>query len=173
MSGNSPPGGKSGKLMLIAAWLIALGLLTVYFKGYEQDRANPNRDVESRITNDYIEVQLDQNRGGHYVATGSINGVAVNFLLDTGATFVAVPHHLKDKLGLKEGMPITTKTANGNSRSYLTTLASVTLGDIELRDVRAGLATGLRGDEILLGMSFLSQLELVQRGETLTIRQFR
>ena len=85
---------------------------------------------------------------------------------------VAVPYHLKDSLNLKPGMAVATKTANGVSTSYTTSIDELRLGDIRVNHVRAGLASGLQGNEILLGMSFLADLELIQRGDTLVIRQY-
>ena len=62
-------------------------------------------------------------------------------------------------------------TANGRTEGYRTRLNSVQLGDIRLRDVRAMVVPGLDGDQILLGMSALKQLEFTQRSGTLLLRQ--
>ena len=51
-------------------------------------------------------------------------------------------------------------------------LDSVGVGEIKLRDLRAGITPGLTGEEVLLGMSFLRELEFIQRGNTLTLRQY-
>jgi aspartyl protease family protein len=166
------PGRRTGKFMLAGAWLLVMVLLTLYFRGTEEKKRNPNRSIDSLTTASYTEIQLNQNRSGHYLARGHINGVEVTFLLDTGATLVAIPYHLKDRLGLRPGMAISTQTANGRSTSYLTKIDRIELGGIELRDVKAGLASGLTGDQILLGMSFLSEMELLQQGNSLTIRQY-
>ncbi|MFN2327738.1 MAG: TIGR02281 family clan AA aspartic protease, partial [Chromatocurvus sp.] len=70
------------------------------------------------------------------------------------------------------GRPFTTRTANGNTTSYATRLASVSIGNIELNNVEAGITPGLQMGEILLGMSFLRHVEFTQRGSTLTLRQY-
>ena len=108
---------------------------------------------------------------GHYVADGSINGVSVTFLLDTGATGVAMSARLAQRVGAPRGQPVVTRTANGNATGYLTRLRSVQLGAIEQNNVPASIAPGLATDEVLLGMSFLKNLEMIQRGDTLTLRQ--
>lgn len=172
ISRNPLPGQKLGKGMLIVAWLGVMALLTLYFSGVEENRNNPNREVTSASGDGYREIVLKRNAKGHYIANGEINGEPVTFLLDTGATLVAVPYHLMDRLGLEKGMAVPTHTANGVSTSYMTTIDWLTLGSIEMENVRAGLAAGLKGNEILLGMSFLSHLELVQRGDNLIIRQY-
>ena len=73
--------------MAVLAWVALLVVLTLFFQDKLLDRVNPNRDVQSSRGEDgRIEVVLERNRMGHYVADGSINGVSVTFLLDTGAT---------------------------------------------------------------------------------------
>ncbi|MNC64411.1 hypothetical protein D3C75_1146100 [compost metagenome] len=62
-------------------------------------------------------------------------------------------------------------TANGRTQGYRTRLGTLQLGDILLREVRALVVPGLDGDQVLLGMSALKQLEFTQRGGTLLLRQ--
>ena len=118
------------------------------------------------------EVALKRNRLGHYVTAGTINGEPVVFLLDTGATGVAVPAELANRLRLRRGRAMVTNTANGPSRSYQTRLNEVGIGDIRLNNVQATIAPGLQMREVLLGMSFLKYIEFTQRGDTLTLRQY-
>ena len=94
------------------------------------------------------------------------------FLLDTGATDVAVPGALAQELGLEAGAPVSVNTANGRSTGYRTRLSELTLGDIRLQDVRALIVPGMDGDEVLLGMSALKQLEFTQRDGTLVLRHY-
>jgi len=156
------------------AWLLFIALLAWFFAGYEEDRYNPNQQINSITSPSGVqEIVLQRNPFGHYVATGRINGHKVTFLLDTGATDISVPDRLAKKLRLKRGISQRYNTANGQITAYLTRLDSVALGDIELRDVRASINPAVEGDEILLGMSFLKDLEFTQRGDTLTIRQYR
>lgn len=163
-----------GKAMTTAAWLVALGLLTWMFTGLEEAENNPNQSVATRITDGGIkEISLQRNRYGHYVATGAINGSPVTFLLDTGASDVSIPANLADRLGLRRGPEQQYNTANGVITGYLTRLDRISLGEIELRDVPASINPHEQGDEILLGMSFLKDLEFSQRGDTLTIRSIR
>ena len=76
---------------MILAWVIGLGLAAMWFSGVEERRLNPNQAPQSITTNSGIEVRLASNPQGHYLMTGEINGREVTFLLDTGATFVAIP----------------------------------------------------------------------------------
>lgn len=165
------PGRRAGKVLMILAWAAGLFLATRFFGDWEDRQHNPNTEVSSQHRDGYIEVQLAGNRQGHFVSSGQINGRPVQFLIDTGATDVAVPGELAESLGLRHGAPVTVSTANGSSRGYRTTLDRLQLGDIVLRDVRALVAPGLEGDEVLLGMSAMKQLEFTQRGGVLLLRQ--
>ncbi|MEJ2575122.1 MAG: TIGR02281 family clan AA aspartic protease [Gammaproteobacteria bacterium] len=160
--------------MMIAAWIGVLLLLTWLFEGEIARQFNPNPDPAGRVGEDgAVEVVLQRNAQGHYVAGGSINGRPVAFLLDTGATDVAVPASLAEKLRLPRLGSGFSRTANGVVQTWRSRLDRVALGPIELRDVRAAVLPGMAGDDhVLLGMSFLKRLELVQRGDTLTLRQF-
>ena len=157
--------------MLVLAWGIGILLATKFFADWEQSRFNPNRQPVSLVQGERIEVLLESNAQGHFVASGRINGEAVVFLLDTGATDVAIPAELAEKLGLARGAPVLLQTANGQTTGYRTVLDSLSLGDIVLRDVRAIVAPGFDGEQILLGMSALKQLEFTQRAGTLVLRQ--
>ena len=157
--------------MFVIAMLIGLGLLTQFFQNALDKQYNPNQTIHSsQVSSNYIEISLKRNRSGHYVGTGQINGKKSMFLLDTGATYVAIPEHLSYKLGLKKGRQIQLSTANGRSIGYQTNIASLTLGDIQLANIQAIITPNL--EEILLGMSVLKQLEFTQRGNKLTIRQY-
>ncbi len=163
---------KIGKSMVFAMWLVLLALLTLFFDKYLGDQQNPNQQVVQRQAADGSrEVVLKQNRYGHYVANGQINGQQVTFLLDTGATDIAIPENVANRLGLERGRQVTFQTANGLARGYATRLDSVSLGHIRLTNLPASINPNVMGDEILLGMSFLKQLELNQKDNILTLRQ--
>ena len=119
------------------------------------------------------EVTLLRNRAGQYVADGEINGRRVTFLLDTGATWVALPLALGRELGLQRGAAVTLQTANGPAVAYQTRLASVRLGSLELADVGAVMSDGLDTDTVLLGMSYLKRVEFTQSDGRLTLRPAR
>ena len=127
--------------------------------------------VESRVGAGGVpELVVRQGSGGHYVVSGKVNGVDVDFLLDTGAANVALPHALALRLGLERGVPVQIRTASDIVPGYLVTLDRVELGPLSLRRVRAVVTERMIGDEVLLGMSFLRHFELSQRGRILTVR---
>ena len=168
---TQPAGRRAGRVMLVLAWGAALLLATRFFADWEQSRFNPNREPVSVVQGDQIEVHLESNIQGHFVADGLINGQPVTFLLDTGATDVAIPAELAEELDLARGAPVRLQTANGQTTGYRTVLDSLALGDIVLQDVRALIAPGFGGEQVLLGMSALKQLEFTQRAGTLVLRQ--
>lgn len=160
---------RMARLMTHLTWILLLAMLTLYFNYYLEGRDNPNAAL-ALVEGQSPEVVLARNRAGHYLAPGRINGRRVQFLLDTGATSVSVPAHLAQKLGLKRGLPLQSMTANGVVTVYRTTLDSVTLGGIRMENVMATLNPGMQDDVVLLGMSFMQHLELIQRGNQLTLR---
>ncbi|WP_175653931.1 retropepsin-like aspartic protease family protein [Pseudomonas sp. Marseille-P9899] len=168
---SQSPGQRIGRVFMVLAWAAGLFLATRFFGAWEEKQMNPNSQITSQHGEGYVEVRLAGNGQGHFVADGLINGQAVHFLLDTGATDVAIPEPLARGFGLERGAPVTVSTANGRTEGYRTRLDSLQLGDILLRDVRALVVPGLDGEQVLLGMSALKQLEFTQRGGTLLLRQ--
>ncbi len=159
--------------MLIVGWLLVLGALTWFFQGYEEQRYNPNQQPESSTGEGFREVHLQQNPMNHYVSSGRINNHPVVFMLDTGATDVVIPAAVAEHIGLKKGMRGRAQTANGIVDIYHTRVKHLQIGNIELRDISASINPAMSAnEEILLGMSALKELEFVQRGESLILRQY-
>ncbi|WP_245558754.1 retropepsin-like aspartic protease family protein [Arhodomonas aquaeolei] len=114
---------RMGRGMMMAFWVLVLGLGAWWFQGVLEERRNPNAGVAQ--TGGDGRVVLERNRSGHFVATGRINGEPVTFLLDTGATYVTVSPGTASRLGLREGPVATFSTANGRVRGHLTRLDTV------------------------------------------------
>ena len=111
---------------------------------------------------------------GHFFAEGAINNKPVRFVVDTGATVVALPASEAVRLGIdyRKGRPGTTRTAGGVVPVYRVTFDTVKVGGIELHSVD-GLVIEQGLDIALLGMSFLSRVEMRNEGQTMTlIRRF-
>ncbi|MBA1147555.1 TIGR02281 family clan AA aspartic protease [Ectothiorhodospiraceae bacterium WFHF3C12] len=157
--------------MFAIMWVVIMGVLTLAFREFWLSRYNPNQDVMTRVEGEVREVVLEANRAHHYVATGAINGEPVTFLLDTGATDIAVPAGVAGRAGLPEGQPVMFNTANGTARGYSTRIDRVELGGIVVRDVRGTINPNMDERIVLLGMSFLRELEFTQRGGELILRQ--
>jgi len=111
---------------------------------------------------------------GHFIAEGAINNKPVRFVVDTGATVVALPASEAVRLGIdyRKGRPGSTRTAGGPVPVYRLVFDTVKVGSIELRAVE-GLVIEQGLDIALLGMSFLSRVEMKNEGQTMTlIRRF-
>lgn len=156
--------------MITAAWLLVLGLLYALFDDVLDRQNNPNRSLSSQSHAGATELTIQRNRAGHYVLPGVINGRPVNLMVDTGATTVAIPAHLGPTLGLTPGASQRAMTANGEVTVRATLIAELGIGPFRLREVRANLNPGMAGDQVLLGMSALRQMEFTQRGDTLILR---
>jgi aspartyl protease family protein len=115
-------------------------------------------------------VTLAAGAGGHFIAEGHINGGPIRFLVDTGATAIAIPAGDADRLRIdyRQGRLGTTQTAGGPTTAYGVTLATVRVGAIELQNVEAiVIEHGL--PVALLGNSFLSRVNMRREGEAMTL----
>lgn len=164
---------RIGTFMVVVMWILLLIFLIIFFEDVIDQQTNPNQSLNTQYTEAGVrEVELLRNRYGHYVTDGSINGQHVVFMLDTGATGVAVPQHIANDLQLKRGQAIQVQTANGVATGYNSILERVAVDGIELENVRAIINPNDDSDVILLGMSFLKKIEFTQRGDILILRQY-
>ncbi|MCP4697572.1 MAG: TIGR02281 family clan AA aspartic protease [Gammaproteobacteria bacterium] len=110
---------------------------------------------------------------GMYRTMGFINGYSVNFLVDTGASIVAINSVEAERLGIdyKSGQPVSVSTASGIARAYGVHLDSVQVGEIIQRHVRATVILGSHPRYVLLGMTFLGQLDVHRTGGILELRK--
>ncbi len=161
-----------GCAMYVAFWLVLMGVFGLLFDVWLAGQHNPNRDpVVDRHADGVVEVVLERNRRGHYVTSGEINGERVTFMVDTGASDVAVPEGVATRLGLLRGGRQVYQTANGPVVGFVTRLDRVSIGPITLHSVRGSINPGLPADgDVLLGMSFLRRIEWVQTAGELRLR---
>ena len=153
--------------LIVVGWVLLLGALTLFFQYWDDRESRPGRTL---VASGPSEMVLQRSRDGHYYANGEINGQPVKFLLDTGASQIALSPKLSNALGLSLGREVTLQTAAGRAPGYPTRLARVRLGAIEMRDLGAVVAQGMSEDAVLLGMNFLKHLDIQQRGDQLTLR---
>lgn len=120
-------------------------------------------------------VVLKADARGHFHANGWINGGTVRFLVDTGATSIALSAAEARRLGINylQGTRAQARTANGIVNGYGVKLATVRIGDITLHNVDAYVLEGGVMADALLGMSFLNRTLMNRDGDTLTlVRRF-
>jgi aspartyl protease family protein len=117
---------------------------------------------------------LTANAQGHFITTGYINGAAIRFLVDTGASMIAIGASDARRLGINpaKGVRGISQTANGQVTVSIVKLDSVRVGDITLNNVDAT----IHPHDLpfsLLGMSFLNRMEMQRSGSAMTlIRRF-
>jgi len=126
--------------------------------------------VAARAAGGGSSVTLKADARGHFIADGQVNGGTVRFMVDTGATVIALPAADAKRLGINylKGDQGVVQTANGAAPAYRVKLDTVRLGDITLNGVdgvvlEGGLTTAL------LGMSFLNRTEMKRDGETMVL----
>jgi aspartyl protease family protein len=115
-------------------------------------------------------VKLAADSRGHFVSDGTINGSHIRFMVDTGASAIAIPGADAQRMGLdyRKGERVTVQTANGPTVAFAVRLDTVRLGAIELQGVEAFVVE--RGLSIaLLGMTFLNRVEMKRDGPVMTL----
>ena len=108
--------------------------------------------------------------GGHFMTAGQINGRAVQFMVDTGATSVAMGAQDAERAGVnfKTGQPVMMSTANGNVQGYRIRLDSVRVGDVEVFGIDA-VVTPQPMPYMLLGNSFLTRFQMLRENDQMTL----
>ncbi|MDM0011704.1 retropepsin-like aspartic protease [Variovorax sp. J22P168] len=117
-------------------------------------------------------IVLPVSSGGHFMAQGAINGRAVSFMLDTGATTVAMSAADAQRIGLdfSKGQPVRMNTANGVAQGYRVRLDSVRVGDVEVYDVEA-IVSQQPMPFILLGNSFISRFSMRRDADQMVLEK--
>ena len=119
-------------------------------------------------------VRLVPGDGGHYFVDGQINGNPVRFLVDTGATSVAMNKHTARRLGIPyavDGQKGQVQTASGIAVAYGITIDEVKVRSLRLKRVKGTVIDGDFPGETLLGPSFLNRLDIHREGAVLELRE--
>jgi len=107
-------------------------------------------------------VSIGRDHRGHFQANGRVDGRQVSFMVDTGASVIALTERDADRLGIRpsrNGFTASVSTANGIVRAAPVMLNSVDIGGLVVRDVRALVVPGGALNENLLGLSYLTRLK--------------
>jgi aspartyl protease family protein len=110
--------------------------------------------------------------GGHFLAQGSINGKSTQFMVDTGATAVAMGAAEAKRMGIDytSGKPVRMNTANGQALGYLLTLNTVRIGDVEVQNVEA-IVSQQAMPYVLLGNSFLTRFSMRRDNDQMVLER--
>ena len=112
-------------------------------------------------------------RGGMYSVTGTINNQLVDFVVDTGASYITMnaQHAKRLRLDYSKAKKVMMNTAKGKTTAHVFNVASVRIGGIELKNVQAAVVHELESSKMLLGMSFLKQVEMQQKNGLMVLRK--
>ncbi|KTD24494.1 MULTISPECIES: TIGR02281 family clan AA aspartic protease [Legionella] len=161
---NNKQYAQTGRLMFIIAWLMLFVLLFVFFYSYNESEQGSYQVEHGTIT-------ITPDAEGHYRIDGYINDYPVKFLVDTGASLVAISQNLAAQLGLQGRYVIRLQTAGGEVTGSLTRLQKLSFGRFTLNNIKAVIIAGGKEDEVLLGMNVLSQFNLSQQDKRLMIKK--
>lgn len=154
---------RMGTLGILAFWLVVMAAL--YFA---MQYAMKPKGVT--VTADGA-VVIPRHHDGHFRVAGSINGVPVMFLVDTGASLVGVTAALAREAGLQGGDPITFQTANGPREGRVIASDSVTVRSLAVSGLRVGTGyTGRSDDDALLGQNFLRHFDVEMGRDRMVLR---
>jgi aspartyl protease family protein len=164
-----PVGGSVGGVKLIA---VSENSATVEISGKRQRLAIGQHAHAGGDGGGAQSTSLTADGRGHFITTGTVNGATVRFMVDTGATSVALgaSDARRANVNLANGRPIMVQTANGVTQAWLVTLNSVRIGDVTLNEVE-GTVHQQDMPMALLGMSFLNRMEMKRDGQTMTLRK--
>ncbi|MBL4711161.1 MAG: TIGR02281 family clan AA aspartic protease [Gammaproteobacteria bacterium] len=173
-----------GKLHIIAVGKISpegVKVVSVNRQGavLEIDGKQKQYDLGSSVSTSFVKRKSYKetiyiNSGGMYLTHGSINGRSVRFLIDTGASAIAMNTEQAKHLGIrydKIGIPASVSTASGFEKAYRVRLKSVVVGNITETNVDALIIDGSHPGPILLGMTFLGRLSIEHSGNAMTLMQ--
>ncbi|MEE9254598.1 MAG: TIGR02281 family clan AA aspartic protease [Pseudomonadales bacterium] len=144
------------------------------YEGVEIELSLSNRIASSFHTPSKYSLSIPSDAMGQYWVRGFINGQSVSFLVDTGASVIAMSSVEATRLGIDfiaEGQTGMAQTAQGEAVSHFVSIPAVEVGGIEVHDVRAAIVEGSYPRAILLGMSFLRHVEMEQQEGILMLRE--
>jgi len=108
---------------------------------------------------------------GHFVTDGQVNGRSIRFVVDTGATLIALPAGEARRISIDydKGQKVSMRTANGYTTGYLVKLDTVSIGGVTIHGVDAVVLEGSGLAHPLLGMSFLNRMDMKREGDIMTL----
>lgn len=151
----------SPTLKFATVWLLLGALVFLAF----QWRAREARQARFDVRGDVVEIRRGSD--GHYHWPGTLNGRAVDFLIDTGASGVAIPQSLARELGLEGEGTVRSSTAGGEVTGRVVRADLRLDGGVRVDNLRLVALPGL--DSPLLGMDVLGRLHWQQGNGALRI----
>jgi len=151
-----------GTLKIVTVWLLVGAAVFLGWQWFAHEQAKTRFHIDGGV------VEIRRGSDGHYQWPGTINGRAVDFLVDTGASGVAIPAALGRELGLASEGKTTANTAGGSVRGDVMRADLTLRGGVTAERIRV-VALGGLDDNPLLGMEVLGKLRWRQEGGVLRI----
>lgn len=156
---------RTGRFMFLVVWIILFAGLFLFFNQHE----NQYSQVIKANNKEFI---VTANADGNYFVKGRINDYPVEFIIDTGATTLAIPQNVADKLHLVGGYPVMLSTANGQVTGSLTRVEQLNFGSFTLKNVKAVITPESKDELVLLGMNVLRHFNVSQNKTELILKKY-
>lgn len=151
-----------GHISVLIIWVVIFTLVYQYFDSQQK----PKIAIAKEGTRG--EIVIPRSSDGHYYVQGSINGFPVDFMIDTGASVVAISNELSRAANLPAGVPANFSTAGGMVSGEIVSGQTVEAGGIRVEGL--SVSVGLHGKTALLGQNFLRKVDVIQSNDTLILR---
>lgn len=117
-------------------------------------------------------IVLTADSRGHFFTAGRINNQAMQFMVDTGASYISLSVAEADRLGIdyRKGLPVNMSTANGSAQGWRVRLSAVRVGDVQLTELEA-VVTPASMPFVLLGNNFLTQFQMTRLNDQMVLER--
>lgn len=160
-----------GTIMIMLGWAFAFFTVTMIYHQILNNK-KPSHHL-SAVSLQARALTIQGNDDDQYIVKGLVNDKEVIFLVDTGATEVAIPLAFAKRIGVPLLNKIEVQTASGITTAYLTKIKKLKVGNFVFNDISAVAIPNLSesGDNfVLLGMNALKELEIVQRDGAMILK---
>jgi len=151
-----------GHISVLVIWVAIFTLVYLYFDTQQK----PIIAIAKEGTRG--EIVIPRSSDGHYYVQGAINGYPIDFMVDTGASVVAISHALARAANLPSGTPANFSTAGGMVAGEIVSGQTIEAGGIRVNGL--SVSVGLHSDMALLGQNFLRKLDVIQSNDQLILR---
>ena len=143
-------------------WCVLLGIAYVVIDGQIKPKV-------ATVSDSTTQVEIPRSRDGHFYVAGTINGQALTFMVDTGASTVAINQALAQRLGLPPGRTVNIGTAGGMTQGMEIAGMTLRIGGMTINKVRIVVLPNMPG-EALLGQNVLRHLDVIQTADHMLLR---
>jgi aspartyl protease family protein len=154
---------RTGRIMYFLVWIIIFVGFFLFFQFQ-------GKQESTEIISNGQELTVSADRNGNYVVKGSLNEYPIEFMIDTGASLVAIPKQIADNLHLSGRYPLYLTTANGVVEGLGTRVEQLTIGSFTIHDVKAVIIPANEDGLVLLGMNVLSKFQITQQNHQVTLK---